>query len=241
MAELGVRLPTSARAQRLLIWWGITFAVIFALAWGVLIRLLPLPTATWTPTQVANFYQTHAVSIRIGATICAWTGAFMVPISMVVCVQMSKWETGWPLWSVLQLVGGALMSMFLVFPPILWGAAAFHPDRAADATALIHDLANLTLVTTDQYFIFQMVPIAYLSLKMGGKPGVTFPRWFGFLTIWIAVIFEAGAFAFIPKVGPFAWNGLFVFWFPLVSFGLWVSVMCALCLQAITRQERQHG
>ncbi|WP_322083346.1 hypothetical protein [Burkholderia sp. BCC1972] len=240
MAELSVRLPTSARAQRLLIWWGITFGLIFALSWGVLIRLLPLPTATWTPAQVADFYQTHAISIRIGATICSWTAAFMVPLAMAICVQMSKLEPGWPIWSVLQLVGGSLMSMFLVFPPILWGVAAFHPDRAADATALIHDLANLTLVSTDQYFIFQMVPIAYLSLKTGGMPGATFPRWFGYLTIWISAIFEVGAAAFIPKVGPFAWNGLFVFWFPLVSFGIWIAVTCALCLRAISRQECRH-
>ncbi|RAR57918.1 hypothetical protein C7401_114137 [Paraburkholderia unamae] len=241
MAELSIRLSTSPRAQRLLIWWGVAFAVIFALAWGFLIRLLPLPAATWPPEQVAAFYQANTIPIRIGATICSWTGAFMVPIAMVVCVQMSKLETGWPIWSVLQLVGGALMSMFLVFPPILWGAAAFHPDRAAYATALIHDLANLTLVTTDQYFIFQMVPIGWLALKAGTARNGAFPRWFGFLTIWIAIIFEAGAFAFIPRTGPFAWNGLFVFWFPLVGFGIWISVMCTLCLKAITRQECQCG
>jgi hypothetical protein len=241
MAELGIKLPTSARAQRLLIWWGAASAIIFALAYGLLIRLLPLPAATWTATQVADFYQTHAVSIRIGATICSWTGGFMVPIAMVVGVQMSKWETGWPIWSVLQTLGGSLMSMFLIFPPLLWGMAAYRPDRPADDTALIHDLGNLTLTTTDQYFIFQMVPIAYLALKTGGLPGASFPRWYGYLTIWIAIIFEAGAFAFIPKVGPFAWNGLFVYWFPLVGFGLWVTVTCRLCLQAITRQERQRG
>lgn len=241
MTQSGVKLPTSARAQRLLIWWGIAFAVIFALAWGFLIRLLPLPTANWTPTEVATFYQANSVSIRIGATICSWTGAFMVPIAMVVSVQMSKWEIGWPIWSVLQLVGGALMSMFLVFPPILWGVAAFHPDRAADATALIHDLANLTLVTTDQYFIFQMVPIAYVAMKTGRLSGAIFPRWFGYLTVWIALIFEVGALGFLAKSGPFAWNGLFVFWFPLISFGLWLSVMCTLSLQAITRQERNRG
>lgn len=165
----------------------------------------------------------------------------MVPIAMVVSVQMSKWEIGWPIWSVLQLVGGALMSMFLVFPPILWGVAAFHPDRAADATALIHDLANLTLVTTDQYFIFQMVPIAYVAMKTGRLSGAIFPRWFGYLTVWIALIFEVGALGFLAKSGPFAWNGLFVFWFPLISFGLWLSVMCTLSLQAITRQERNRG
>jgi hypothetical protein len=241
MVKVSIELPASAGTQRLLIWWGIVFAVIFALAWGLLIRLLPLPPATWTSMQVADFYSTHAVSIRIGATICSWTAAFMVPIAMVVSVQMSKWEAGWPIWSALQLVGGALMSMFLVFPPILWGVAAFHPDRSPDATALIHDLANLTLVTTDQFFIFQMVPIAFLALRTGGMSNATFPRWFGYLSIWIALIFEVGALGFIPKIGVFAWNGLFVFWFPLVSFGLWISVMCTLCLQAIARQERQRG
>lgn len=42
-------------------------------------------------------------------------------------------------------------AMFLVLPPLLWGVAAFNPGRAPDVTALMHEFANLMLVTTDHY------------------------------------------------------------------------------------------
>jgi hypothetical protein len=46
--------------QRVLIWWAIAFTMVFALAWGLLIKLLPLPPATETADQVAAFYRAHA-------------------------------------------------------------------------------------------------------------------------------------------------------------------------------------
>ena len=39
------------------------------------------------------------------------------------------------------------------------------------------------------------------------------------------------------KIGPFAWNGLLVFWSPLTLFGLWIAVMCYLLLGALRRQR----
>lgn len=141
------------------------------------------------------------------------------------------------MWSRLQYAGGITMSMFLVFPPIIWGTAAYTVERATGLTMLLHELGTLTLVTTDQFFIFQMIPIAYVCLTQ--KPGVThsaFPRWFGYYTIWTAISFEAGAMAFMFKSGPFAWNGLFVYWFPLTFFGAWVSVMSWVMLRTLKRQ-----
>ena len=38
-----------------------------------------------------------------------------------------------------------------------------------------------------------------------------FPRWWGYTSLWITIMFEAGAIAFVPRSGPFAWNGLLVF------------------------------
>jgi len=128
------------------------------------------------------------------------------------------------------------MSVFLVLPPLFWGVAAFTPTRAPQVTAIMHELGMLTLTTTDQYYVFMWVAvviICFLPTKVANSP---FPRWFGYLTAWIALMFEAGAFAFLPRTGPFAWNGLLVFWFPLILFGVWIAVMCRLLLVSLTRQ-----
>lgn len=227
----------AAQAQRVLIWWGIAFMVIFGLSYYFLIGLLPLPPATWTPHEVAAFYTNNAVRVRLGAMILSWTSAFAVPIAVVIAVQMARLEKGVPILSVLQLAGGVMMSIFLVLPPVFWGVAAFNPGRDPQVTAGIHEIANLILVTTDQYFIFQMVAIAWISLTQKVDPHSPFPRWIGYFTIWAALMFELGAIAFLPKTGPFAWNGLFVFWFPFCIFGAWISVMSWSLLKAIKHQE----
>ena len=50
-------------------------------------------------------------------------------------------------------------------------------------------------------------------------------------------MFEAGAIAFIPRTGPFAWNGLLVFWSPLTLFSVWIIVQCYLVLHNLNEQE----
>lgn len=230
----------SARAQRIMIWSALTMATIMGLSYGFLIQLLPLPPATWSAAQVAAFYSDNSVAIRMGSLLCSYTSAFMVPLAVVIAAQMVRLEKGFPIWSVLQLAGGCMMSIFLVLPPVFWGIAAFSPNRPAEVTMLMHEQANLLLVTTDQYFIFQFIAIIFVSLTQTADTKSPFPRWFGFLSAWIALIFEAGAIGFIPKTGPFAWNGLFVYWLPLTSFGVWILVVSTLLLKAISRQER-HG
>lgn len=231
-------MPASISAQRALVWWALGMMVVFMLCIVFLIRMVPLPAATLSAEEVAAIYRGNSLNIRIGAVVCSWVAAFMVPLAMVITVQMHRIEKGWPIWSVLQLCGGCLMSMFLCFPPIIWGVAAFSPDRPAEVTLGIHELANMTLVTTDQYFIFQYVAIAVVALTGRADPLSPFPRWYGYYTIWTAIMFEAGALGFIPRTGPFAWNGLFVFWIPLTIFGLWIIVTSALILGALKRQEQ---
>lgn len=225
------------RAQTIMIWWGLIFMYIYGFAlWGLL-KMMPPPPASLGADAVAAFYATNGFQIRLGAMIASWTSAFMVPFSVVVSVQLLRLEKGVPVWSILQFAGGILMSIFLVLPPLFWGVAAFTPTRAPEVTALMHELGTLTLTTTDQFYIFQMVAIVYVSLTQKSDPNSPFPRWMGYFTAWAALMFEVGAIAFLPKSGPFSWNGLFVYWCPLIIFGTWVTVMSIAMLMAIKRQR----
>jgi hypothetical protein len=229
----------STRSQIALIWWAWIFMIVFGLAYYFLIGMLPLPPANWSAPQVADFYAAHSLRIRLGAAICSWTGAFMVPLATVIAAQMSRLEKGFPIWSLLQFGGGLMMSIFLVLPPLFWGTAAFSPHRPIEVTLLMHEFANLTLVTTDQYFIFQNVAIGVVSLTQKVDPKSPFPRWLGYFTLWAALIYEVGVAGFIPRSGPFSWNGLFVYWFPLATFGTWMTVMSFNLLTHVKRQAAE--
>jgi len=229
------------RSQVAIMWWGVTFLVIFGFSWYFLLGMIPIPPATWSSQEVAAFYTENSYRMRWGALICSWTGAFMIPIYAVQAVQIARLERGnLPIWAVLQFGGGVMMTLFLVMPPLMWGVAAYDPGRPADITNLMHQFANLMLVTTDQYFVFQMVPLTVMALTKN-DPLSPFPRWFGYFNIWVALMFEFGVAGFIPRSGPFAWDGLFVFWIPLTLFGIWVPTMVVLMLKALKRQARAEA
>lgn len=230
----------SEKSQRAILWWGIGMAVVYGIGLIFLFDMVPPPSAKWSAAQVADFYQEKSTQIRWGAVISGWTGAFMMPILAVVTIQMARVETGGAkIWSVLSLVSGALMSLFLALPPIFWGTAAYTADRGDEITAMMHQLGLLTLTTTDQYYIFMWVGVTVLALRPATQQVKhnPFPRWWGYLSLWITVMFEAGAFAFVPKSGPLSWNGLLVFWSPLSLFSVWIAIQCWLIFRALRGQE----
>jgi hypothetical protein len=230
----------SERSQRIILWWGIAFAAIYGAALLFLLHMVPPPAPTKSPTEVADFYNDHHDAIRIGATIASWTSAFMVPIFAVIVVQMKREEGAKPIWTVLTAMGGAMMSIFLVLPPLFWGVAAYTDHRVdPEVTTIMHELGCLTLTTTDQYYIFAWIGVAVIALMPKHITNSPFPRWYGYFTLWTAFMFEAGAIAFLPRTGPFCWRGLLVFWSPLTLFSLWIGVTCFLLFRAIRRQEEE--
>jgi hypothetical protein len=227
----------SERSQVALVWWSLAFLVIYGLSIFFLLHMVPPPSPKLTPLEIAHFYVVHHTGIRVGAVVASWTSAFMVPLSIVVAAQMSRQESGRKIWSAMTVCGGSLMSIFLVLPPLFWGVAAFTTNRSPQATALMHELGMLTFVTTDQYYVFMWVAIVVICLTGTTVRHSPFPRWFGYLSAWIAFMFEAGAIAFLPRSGPFAWNGLLVLYIPLSLFGIWMVLMAYLLLSALKRQR----
>lgn len=227
----------SKRAQRILIWWALIFLVIYALVLGLLFDMIPPPRATLSIQQISDWYAQRHTRIRAGAVIASWTSAFMLPLSVVIAVQIGRLERGRRVWSIAAGASGVMSSIFLVLPPLFWGVAAFTPSRDPQATALMHELGMLTLVTTVQYFIFMFVAIIVFCFRTPTIPHSPFPRWFGYFTAWVAVMFEAGPIAFLTRTGPFAWDGLLVFWVPLALIVMWISVVVFLLFTAINQQE----
>jgi hypothetical protein len=226
----------SIRSQIALVWWSLVLAIVFGLAFGFFLHMIPPPRASMSAEQIKSWYLSRDGEIKIGAMIASWTSAFMVPLFVVIGAQMRRVETGFPIWTMATIVGGGLTSVLLVIPPIIFGAAAFHADRAADATASIHDLGVLMLVTTDQYFIFPWVAIIVTCLRPGSPANWPFPRWFGYLNIWFVGLAELGAIAYNFDTGVFSWRGLFPYWLPFGLFGGWVILTSVLLLRALKAQ-----
>lgn len=231
---------TSARSQTILVWWSLAFATIYGLAMGFLIHIFPPPPATDTAEQIRDWYLARAGEIKLGAVICSWTSGFLLPFFVVIGRQIARLERGKPVWGPMAMIAGAMSSLFLVLPPLFFGVAAFTATRSADATAVMHELGVLTLVTTTQYFIFCWTGMIVVSLAPRTAAFSPFPRWFGYYSIWLVGMFELGAIAYTMRSGPFSWNGLFVFYCPFILFGFWIGVIAWTLLGALRRQRAEE-
>jgi hypothetical protein len=228
----------STRSQQVLLWWGIGFTAVYVVSLGFLIGVVPPPSPSWSAARVAEYYSDHQDRILLGAVLTSFTGAFMIPIAVVTALQSARREPGRPVWSIFMFTGGTFTSIFLVLPTLFFGVAAYRPDRSPEITVLMHDLAYLALFTTVQFYIFFGVPIAVSCLRGEDAADSPFPRLYGWFTIWCTFMFEIGGVAFLAKHGPFAWNGLFIFWIPFFFFFLWLTMLCVLLHRALAVQER---
>lgn len=50
-----------------------------------------------------------------------------------------------------------------------------------------------------------------------------------------------GAFAYMFRTGPFAWNGLLAFWLAASAFFAWLITMMCLTLRAISAEANEVG
>ena len=57
------------------------------------------------------------------------------------------------------------------------------------------------------------------------NPATTFPRWVGYLNLWVAFAFVPDILAYFFFSGPFAWNGIFVFWLALTAYVVFLVTM----------------
>jgi hypothetical protein len=226
----------SERSQRILVWWALLGTVVYGCCMFFLWHMLPPPSPQWPAERIAQFYQEHSTQVRVGAMIAGWLSGFFLALAVVIAVQMRRIERR-PVWAMMALAAGALTTVYLTLPPLFWGVAAFTPTRNPEITATFHEFGVLSVITTDQYFVFLWVAIVVVCLTPTKVVASPFPRWFGYFSAWCALIFECGAVAFLPRSGPFAWNGLLAFWLPFSVFGVWMIVVSVLLLRALRQQS----
>jgi len=141
-------------------------------------------------------------------------------------------ERGVPVLALTQLLVGATTVVINLFPQLLFAIAGFRTDRSTDTLVLLNDAAWLLLFTGIMPFMLQNVAIGVAVLR---DPTHVFPRWVGYLNLWVAVAFIPDVLAFFFKTGPFAWNGVLVFWLALTAYGVFLVAMSVVCWRASTK------
>ncbi len=133
--------------------------------------------------------------------------------------------------SYIQMLCGLLGVVPFVLTAMLWATAAYRVDRAAETIVMLNDMAWFSFVMVAPPVMIQLIVIG-IAIISDSSERPLYPRWLAYLSFWAALSLICDPLACIFKTGPFAWNGLLVFWLPFGIFASWLMVMVWAMIRA---------
>lgn len=223
------------RLQSLLAWCGPTLILLFGIGFVLIAGLLPPVAPTNSAKEVADFYRDDTDGLRVGILISMIGWTLIGPWGISMSALLDRPGRSARMLTHLQIacVGAAIA--IVVMTLLLFGLCAFRPDELApDTTRMLNDFAWFLFLFSYPPFSLWMAAIG-MSILSDDRADAAYPRWAGFLNLWIALmIIPAGLIIFF-KDGPLAFDGLLALYMPLAVFFIWIVTMTALTITAIRR------
>jgi hypothetical protein len=205
-------------------------AVLVTLVGWLIAGYLPLPMGPSAPiSEVREFYLGNPTMTGVGFVISSLGVVLYAPLLAVITTHMLRIEGRRPVLAFTQLATGTPTLLINVLPQLLWGLATFRGDRSDDTLLLLHDMGWFILYPAIGLFCLQNVAIGIAVLN---SDQTIFPRWVGYANFFIALSFIPDVLMFFFHSGPFAWNGVLVFWLALTTYCIFLCVMSWACVQA---------
>ncbi|HEY9416844.1 MAG TPA: hypothetical protein VIQ30_18970 [Pseudonocardia sp.] len=200
--------------------------------------VMPPDAADQTAQQIAEVYTTHG-HIRIAGLLVGFLAIGLLgPLVTVISGQLRRIETAPHFGSTLQLVAGTVTWVLLSIPLLILVVAAYRTDRNPEITQALQDLGWILFLLPVAPFLVQNAVIALVILSDTDRRPI-YPRWVAYANVFIGASFLPDLLLGYFFTGPLAYHGVFCFWIPTVTYGLWLVMMGVTTWQAVTRQGRE--
>lgn len=210
---------------------GIFFLVLWGAGLAVFIQWLPPLSPVLDGKTAFEQMQANYSFHMFGVILMTVFSVLYLPWTVLLSELIKPVEAPSTFISNTQFVAGVLSTVTFFIPPFLWGAAAYRV-RDPEITQALLDAGWLIFITGIGPFILQYSALAYVIFN--DKRSVpAFPRWIGYLQVFISLSFLPAVIPYYIKTGPFAWNGVFVWWLPLCIFMTWYFSMIYHARKAI--------
>jgi hypothetical protein len=223
------------RGQRLAVWTGPLFCLLFAIGMVALARFVPPPRADAPVADVVRLYAEHTVRLRSGLVLMMIGAGFIAPWGAAITGQLRRAEGEHSPMAWTNLACSAANVLVVTLPVMVMIVAAFRPERNPEITQTLQDLAWILFVMVFPPTMVQQLAIAVAVFSDPAERA--YPRWVGYVNAWCAVLLLPAVLLPFFKSGPFAWQGILEFWLAGVVFFGWVVVMSIATIGAIRRQE----
>lgn len=219
-------------AQMIGVWCGVGFVVLFFVASWPMSHFMPPPSPLLSGEELLAKYSDNIFMVRASMPVGLIAGMLVVPFSTVLAIQLARLEGRIPFWAITCVGAGAANAVAFYLPFFLFATAYYRLDRSPELVQLISDLTWIEFVTVWPPVVMQILCVAFVGLSYKG-PLQIIPRWFAFLSLWMAfLIMPAGLVVFVHD-GPFAWNGIISFWIPAASFGTYFLLLAWMMRRAV--------
>jgi len=229
-------MSVSHRVMTLCAWSAPAFVVLYAIFfWGVA-GFIPPPSPKLNPSAVAELYGENHTSIRIGMVGGMISSFLIVPFFAAISAHIGRGERGVPILAMIQFGCAMLLEVFFVLCSMIWLTATYRSDLEESTIRMLNDLGWLIFVMVYPGYVLQMICVTTAALTHENS---AFPRWLGYLSLWVAISGVGGGFAVFVTDGPLAWNGVVGFYIPLSIFAVWMFTTAGALLSA-NRAERRE-
>jgi hypothetical protein len=200
--------------------------------------LFPPISPAASPHAVMHLYASHPTRMRAGLLLAIVAFGGWAPWVAAISTQLRRIRNVSPVLSNLQLVAGVTSWVVLMVPLLIFSAVAYRPLRDPNVLQGINDVAWIMFIMPVVPFIVQALAIGIAVLEdRSSKP--LFPRWFGYLNIWVAILEMPGCLLTFFKTGPFDWRGLLALWIPFAAFGAWIFATSYAVDRAVLQEKRE--
>ena len=217
------------------VWCAIGYVVTLLVGWGLIAGFLPATPPSANAAQIADLFAADYTRIRIGMLLLMVAAMVGIPFTAVLTQLLARIEGGAGVLAYSMLLGGVGSMVLTFYPAIWWLVAAFRPDRPAQLIYLMNDMAWLQFIGGVTLYLAMPFSCAAAAL-VDRSPKPVFPRWSGFVNIWLGLLVVPDQLLFFFHTGPFAWNGIFGFWVPVGAFSGFFIFNFLLLRAAIARE-----
>lgn len=202
-------------------------------------QLFPPLSPVSSADEIATFFTDHKLWIRFGVSGALLSSVLALPFLATIILRVRRAEGGWGMLSITQLMAATIFVPALLFPQVFLGVAAYRPEeRSVELTQVLNDVFWLWFIGIVGTIIVQNVTLAVAAFIDTTDPP-TFPRWYGYLNLWVATLSLPGCVVVVFNDGPLAWNGVFAFYITGLVLLVWIFATTAVMLKSIRGEQAQ--
>ena len=182
--------------------------VLYSVCFSGIAKLFPPMSPTDSAVQTDVFLTTENLWVRLGSRARCSRPRSRCPFTPRSCCACGG-PRGWGMLTLTQVLAAAIFTPAMMFSLMALAAAAFRAgQRDPEITQAFSDFFWLWFIGIVGTIVMQNITLAIASFTDKGDPP-TFPRWYGFLNLWVAMLSLPGCVVVAMSTGPLAWDGVF--------------------------------